>query len=69
VGAEVIDESKEARRDRLFGDADEDLKRKWRQFHMTNPHVYQLFKRFSTEAKNAGRQASYVGHKPYSSAL
>lgn len=27
------------------------------KFHTENPHVYELFKRFSADARNAGRRA------------
>ena len=34
--------------------SDESLKRKWWEWHKENPHVWQLFERFTYEAINAG---------------
>jgi hypothetical protein len=32
------------------------LKRKWWEFHLANPQVYELFKRFTFEALRSGRK-------------
>lgn len=33
-------------------------KQKWWEWHKQNPHVYQLFKRFTYDALNAGKKHS-----------
>jgi len=42
-------------RDAIFNECDVKLLEKFKKFHAENPVVYELFKRFATEAKNSGR--------------
>jgi len=42
-------------KDALFNGCDEKLLARFKKFHLENPVVYELFKRFATEAKNSRR--------------
>ena len=45
---------------RLFGDADKKLLAKFKAFHEKNPDIYDMFYRFTVDARNANRE--YFSH-------
>jgi hypothetical protein len=40
---------------RLFSDVSKELLAAFKEFHAANPHIYELFKKYATEAKASGR--------------